>query len=697
MIFHMKFTKTALAAIFLSAISFSTARGQITYDWIDVGSLHNFYSNVGTEIEQGFISEQQSGLRWPAIYRSQDAQAAKSLWIGARNVTDENGNTFPFRVAHLGPRVRGDGVFFPIESRMYSKYDVPLVFVDGLQSFANFVEVDEVDRSLPADRMFYTKSNTILGITVERTIMQFSQEFHDNYHVIEFVFTNTGNTDADEDIELPNQTLEDVVFHFQNRWAPVRATRFVMGNATGWGINTMVDRRGDGLRPEENEDFRAHFAWHGYYPDKEVDYDNIGGPIFIPNTSRGYLSAADSTGRLAAYHFLGRLTLHADTSPGDPSDDPNQPFTMDEIHSDDNLNFQNDVFNNVVMQQEYERMTVGRTPRHAFKVEPSGLSGFLEPSGDPSLGTSGGFSAASGYGPYTLGPGESIRIVVAEAVSGISREVANETGEAFKAGEISALEKNQVVFQGRDSLFQTFERAIANFDAGFIAPAPPPPPETFEVVSGGNGIFLDWTYPAGEEANISGFEIYRAQSLVDSTYHLVHEAGPSERSFTDSDDNTSPSGPPIRGRDYYYYITAVGNANDNDGAAMTPQRPLRSSRYYAQTYDAASLERPAGEQLSDIRIVPNPYIARVNDARLTYDIEGFQRVQFYDIPGNATIRIYTELGELVRTIEHTKGTGDTEWDLRTDARQLVVGGIYIVVFQDNDTGARTTRKMAIIL
>ena len=688
---HKLFATLTLLCLFCVQLSY----GQITYKWMDAGSLHNFYSNVGTEIEAGFISEQQAGLRWPAIYRSQDAQAAKGLWIGAKNVSDASGNNFPIRVAHLGPRVRGDGVFFPVEDRMFSKYERPLVFVDDVLSIQNFIEIDEVDPSLPADRMYYTKSNTLLGITVERTIMQFSQEFHDNYHIIEYVFTNTGNVNGDEEIELPDQTLEDVVFYFQNRWAPVRATRFVMGNATGWGINTMVDRRGDGLRPQESEDFRAHYAWHGFYPEKEVEYDNIGGPIWEPNTSRGYLTESDTTGRLAAYHFVGRVTLHADRSPNDSSDDPNQPFTMDEIHSDDDLNFQNDPFNQVVMQQEYDRMNIGRTNRHAFKVEPSGLPGFIEPSGDPSLGTSGGFSAATGYGPYTLGPGESVRIVAAEAVSGISRELANETGVKFKAGEISTLEKNQIVFQGRDSLFQTFERAIANQESGFSAPQPPPPPSSFTINSGGDGIFLDWEYSAEEEANISGFEIYRAQSLVDSTYSLVHEAGPTERSFADTDDTPLPAGPPFRGRNYYYYITAVGNANDNDGSAMTPQALLRSSRYYTQTYDPASLQRPAVDNMSEIRIVPNPYVAS-SSAEFRFDVQNLERVQFFDIPGRATIRIFTELGELVRTIEHTDGSGDSEWDLRTDDRQRVVSGVYVVVIENRDTGERAIRKMAVI-
>jgi hypothetical protein len=101
--------------------------------------------------------------------------------------------------------------------------------------------------------------------------------------------------------------------------------------------------------------------------------------------------------------------------------------------------------------------------------------------------------------------------------------------------------------------------------------------------------------------------------------------------------------------------------------------------------------------MDDIYIVPNPYVASsAND--LVFEAErGVDRVAFYGIPGQATIRIFTELGEHVQTIEHTDGSGDDFWDLRTKSRQRVVSGIYIVVIDNNETGERATRKMAVIL
>jgi hypothetical protein len=696
----------AIGLLFLSA----PANAQFQTNWLSVGSLHNWYISTGAEREHGLVARQQYGLRWPAIYQFQDSQAAKAMWIGARNWTDERGETFPYKVIHVGPRGSGAGSVFPLEMSMVSREEAPEVLVQGIPSFQLPVDIDEIDPDLPADRMIVNRLNTALGVTVERRIMQFSNEFHDNYHITEYTFTNTGNVNEDENVELPNQTVEGLYVYLQYRYSVNQSTRYTIGNATGWGINTMIDRRGDGLRPEEEENFRAQFAWHGRFP-PFTEYHNLGGPIWNPNTSGGFVSADDTTGRLAAYQFVGTVILHADRSADDPTDDPGQPSTMSQIGSDDLLNSANDPFNVARMQREYELMSIGRTNRHAYTVEPSG--DFANTSADPSLGTSGGFSAANGFGPYTLQPGESIRFVKAEAASGISRDAANTIGRAYKAangnnstpipyevdGQVISLTKNEWVMTGRDSLFQTFNRAIANFNSGYNIPRPPGAPALFQVDGGGDGIYMNWDYDSAEEGNIQGFEIYRAADRVDSTYRLIHTASPGERTFQDGDAN--PVGGPVRGRDYYYYITAVGQASQNTGEGMTPQVALRSSRYYTQTYDPARLQRPAGTSMDQIVIAPNPYV-RSATGNLRFTTGSQDRIAFYEIPGRAKIRIYTELGEHIFSIDHSDGSGDTFWDLFTESRQKIVSGVYIAVIEnlDNDSpeyGKQVIKKFVVVI
>ncbi len=679
-----------------------SANGQFANKWLSAGSLHNWYSEVGNECEVcGFVGNQQDGLRWPGIYRFRDAQAAKGIWIGAKNVTDDRGTAWNTRVVHAGPRVRGSGEFFPVRFEMVSRFEPPAVFVDGATSEPEAsMSNDTVDPTIPADRMIINEVNTLLGLTMTRRIMQFSQDYHDNYHVIEYTFTNTGNTDGDSDIELPNQTLQDIWIYLQWRWSVAFESRFLIGNGTGWGLNAMLDTRGDGVKPDPpGEQFRAQLAWHGKFP-PFTSYDNIGGPILPEALPAININSAspDTLGRLAASSFVGAVTLHADTSPTDPADDASQPRTTSWIGSDEPFTSQNDAFNPAKMESEYSLMSAGhKSPRHADVVEPSGMPGFLAPTGDPSLGTPGGFSNANGYGPYTLGPGESVRIVLAEATAGLSRDANISLGRQFKraadagnptadlsytvGGVTHSMPKNEWVFTSRDSLFQTFQRATDAFNAGWQIPRAPLPPSTFDVAGGGDRILLTWdVYP---EADHEAFEIYRAASRFDSTHVLIHTAGPAERTF----DDTSP----VRGLDYYYYIVSTKSVGAGPG---TPAGTLRSSRYYTQTYSPTNLKRQAGTSLDQVRIVPNPFKLSA-DANIRFP-DQTDKLAFFDIPGRCRIDIYSELGELVDTIEHVDGSGDDFWDHTTSSRQVVVSGLYVAVITDLDTGDRVVKKFVII-
>ncbi|MBT8401744.1 MAG: hypothetical protein KJO98_14795 [Rhodothermia bacterium] len=669
---------------------------QFANKWLSAGSLHNWYSEIGGEREEGgFIQEQQSGMRWPGIYNFRDTQAAKGFWIGARNVTDDTGRNWSERVVHVGPRATGADEFFPIRFEMVSRYEPPVVFVDGALSEGTAAMAnDRVDPTMIADRMIINEVNTLLGITMERKIYQFSQDYHDSYHILEHTFTNTGNVDGDDEIELPSQTLEDVYFFWQWRWSVAAESRFVIGNATGWGKNAMNDARGDGVLPDPaGEDFRAQFTWHGHFPPFTL-YDNIGGPILKPALPALQIEPADTLGRLGASAFVGHVVLHADTSPSDPADDRSQPTTTTWFDSDEPFTSQNSAFNPTSMAVEYNLMSSGhKSPRHAWAVEPSGMQGWLDPSADPSQGKPGGASHAAGFGPYTLAPGESVTIILAEAVNGLSRDEDTRVGRAYQRGELTDLQKNEIVFQSRDSLFMMYRRALANFESGWDIPRPPYPPSQFIVNSGGDRISLEWDV-FDDGPSVDRFEIYRALGDFDSTYTLIHTASAADRSF---DDTT-----PIRGIDYFYYIQAVGLPGDNNGNGNTPAGvALRSSRYYTQTYEPARLRRQAGSSFDDrpcpageefrcivdvetgdlilpgLRIVPNPFHLGA-DQNLRFP-DQTDKLAFFNVPGFCRIEIFTELGELVDVVDHNDGSGDEFWDHTTASRQIVASGVYIAV------------------
>ena len=676
----------AVAALLLAGAA--PVRAQFTNRWLSAGSFQHWYSSIGGEKEEGFQAFQQFGARWPGIYPYTDLQAANGFWIGARNVQTPEGQTYSARVVHVGPRVSGSGEFFPTKFEVVSRFEMPTVFVGGEASEPEAaMVVDRVDPAMKADAMIVNEVNTLLGLTVQRRIMQFSQGFHDNYHVIEYTFTNTGNTDGDAEIEAPGKTLTDVVVFPQWRWSVARETRYLVGNPTGWGKNAMVDFRGDGLGavygdlPDEN--FRAAFAWHGYFPDKALTYNNIGGPILREGVPAVQIAASDTLGRLGASQFVGAVVLHADTSPTNPADDPTQPRTMTYFDSDERFLSANDAFTEAKMQAEYAIMTTDATDRQAFRVAGStARADLLRQTADPAFGKSGGTSAAMGFGPYTLAPGQSVKVVLAYGAAGLSREMNEAVGRAYKAARASdtapltvngvTKTKNEWVFTGRDSLFQTFRRAIANYASNYAIPRAPLPPSELNVTSGGDKVLVEWsTFPSESP---DAWEVYRARIDYDEAYERVASLPGTARSY---EDRTA-----LRGVAQYYYVVAV-KTSGNDGAGGTPAgRPLRSSRYYAQTYTQAALLAPEGSVLNQIRVVPNPlYFGGSNDRNGGFvRFPDFQdKISFRGLPGACRIDIYTELGEQLATLENTSGSGSIDWNLATKYGQPVVSGVYVAV------------------
>ena len=120
---------------------------------------------------------------------------------------------------------------------------------------------------------------------------------------------------------------------------------------------------------------------------------------------------------------------------------------------------------------------------------------------------------------------------------------------------------------------------------------------------------------------------------------------------------------------------------------------LNSSKFYTLTNKAAFLKRPPGTSYSDIRIVPNPFHISARD--LQYGVSAPDRLMFLNIPAKCTIRIFTERGDLVDTIEHTDGSGDKAWNSITSSRQIIVSGLYIAHFDMGSEGSEI-RKFTVI-
>ena len=258
--------------------------------------LHNWYSEIGGEKEEGARAAQQQYGSTLAGHLHQHPQPGRlGLLDGCQErARRRRTDLHDPRRARRPARHRRQRVL-PGEAAKWSRaFDRPAITVGGslTEGTTSFV-VDRVDPTLKADGMIRTEVNTLLGSRSSAASTS-SPTSSTTTTTSWRPFTNTGNTDADPEIELAGKTVTGLVLHWQWRWSVNHEVRYLVGNSTGWGKNTMVDFRGDGLgnvygdRPDEK--FRAMFAWHGFFPERTVTYNNIGGPscgrAFLRSTSR---------------------------------------------------------------------------------------------------------------------------------------------------------------------------------------------------------------------------------------------------------------------------------------------------------------------------------------------------------------------------------------------------------------------------
>ena len=101
-------------------------------------------------------------------------------------------------------------------------------------------------------------------------------------------------------------------------------------------------------------------------------------------------------------------------------------------------------------------------------------------------------------------------------------------------------------------------------------------------------------------------------------------------------------------------------------------------------------ERPLTADLCQVRVC-EPYVANAS-----WDFsQDNQRMEFTNLPPVATIRIYTISGNLVRTLNHTNGSGTEVWDLRTRFNLKAASGTYYYHVVTPD-GRKTMGLLSII-
>lgn len=548
----------------------------------------------------------------------------------------------------------------------YRKYAPPEVWVysDGTlqQSSRTFNGIVVPD--LPSDQMIEVKYKAYPGFDVSSKSYSFSNHSHNDYVLFENTYTCTFDWDRDSEPDTDDsQTMENVYFIVgyspqtaEGTW--ITYSRWYEEAKDDWVTYEEVT---SDLVPGARNMF-VSYGWDGDHPDI-VEFESGGKAFDDTGDPRFAIGSGGSTplpsGEFVSNAYAGFSALHVDVSTTDHSDDPNQPNSIA-----GNLNIYN------IWDDDFPGFaTVWDWASSGNKETVEDQSGWPD---DPSA-LEAEFPFQS-FGPYNFKKGETVTIVYAVGANGISRELAIEKGLEWRdwyrdvaGATFDDKAKNELLATGKDSLFQTMDRALWAWNNDLnVGQAPPSP--NLNVISGPNVIELDWNFTE-DPGDVNHFKIYRKKGefLVDTynelnaegthlLWNLIENDIPASQ-MTYTDDNV------VRGEAYHYAVTAVNNGT------------LESSIYSNRSEIAAYAFEPGATDAKKVRIIPNPYIVQAGDFNFTGDDN---KLLFVNLPPYCTLRIYTSTGDLIKTIEHTSGSGDASWAQVTESNQLIASGVYIL-------------------
>ncbi len=363
-------------------------------------------------------------------------------------------------------------------------------------------------------------------------------------------------------------------------------------------------------------------------------------------------------------------------------------------------------------------------------------------------------------GPFpTVLPGDTLTVTYAVVGALKPEEFQGQGGKAIDTDESRAILANNVLwaqrtYSGEDNNFN------GRLDAGedvngngtldrYLIPEPPASPnirvafestETTPETNQDTRVTIYWdrtaeesTDPVTGRKDFEGYRIYRsnpgddlAGNILDRTSLIAQydkadnrtgfnngfteialqepvrfEGDPNEYWYKFESDNL------LNGWQYLFTITAFDEGDIQAGLpSFESSRVSNAVRIFPGT--------PAGQDgEAEVGVYPNPY--RIN-AAWDGNTSRTRRLNFYNLPARAELRIYTLAGEIVAELNHDAATytGDTRWfdDFSADNRQIPGGehawdllsdsglsltsGLYLFTVKNLDTGKVQQGKFVII-
>jgi hypothetical protein len=500
------------------------------------------------------------------------------------------------------------------------------------------------------------------GFYVKQSYYAWANSFHDDYIIRVVDIVNNGN--QDDNIFTSEITPKDLkklyLDLYVNNLSPNnKGEGYYSFEATGTWDN-WHDYYGD----VQNDSVRFMYAFDG--DDPNVPGDDQGDPY--PSQFAGAVfdpTSLYNAGEFVSAMYAGYGVLYVNQSATIALNDYQQPFS-----------YGYDSFTSAPGWREELRWA---------NVYNNGTRNFKHPDYSKSVPKN-LESCWMAFGPFDLPAYGKLRLVFVHAVNGPSIAACKEMGYKYLRGEITKSEKDAFLRASYDSLKLTIRRAQWNWD-NYLSknksiPNGPKPPTNLRISSEINSVRLEWD--KSKSTDVYKYNIYRKAGSNLGDFEKISEVAPTQNVFIDSLLDIGVS--------YYYYVTAANDGITNLDPTCFLQ-PLESSKFINRSYYPARAYREALKNLSNVRVVPNPY--NLFQAK-TFPGDA-DRITFTNLSRRCTIRIFTINGDLVKTIRKDDASSYTAWNpMLTDDNLFIAPDIYIYVIEDLDSGQRVTGKFVAV-
>jgi len=206
--------------------------------------------------------------------------------------------------------------------------------------------------------------------------------------------------------------------------------------------------------------------------------------------------------------------------------------------------------------------------------------------------------------------------------------------------------------------------------------------------------------------NASNFKIHDITRGIDDLDYVYTKSGGSNNTMSQGDliyifesfnhddyDALTINGVNIESNFFTWTISFIGDDvqfSEGDALDIYVSKPFRYGDQFLLTSYIPDINTSSESiDLSEIKVVPNPYVAATAlESSLSTGItsgRGERKIEFQNVPSDAVIKIYNIRGQHITTLNHDGDIfdGSVEWNLRTKENMDIAYGVYLYVVESS--------------